>query len=136
MGSKQHDDYQVVPYPKLRRLLAVWLHALQRKPMFHFLMEVDVTRAREYMRERKAVTGEGLSFTAFLIACLGKAVDEHKAVQAYHQGSKQLVLFDDVDVETQIEREAAGQVQNITHIIRAANRKTFREFITRSGPPR
>jgi pyruvate/2-oxoglutarate dehydrogenase complex dihydrolipoamide acyltransferase (E2) component len=126
--NKQHDDYQVVPYPKLRRLLAVMLRALQRKPMMHFLLEVDVTRARQYIREHKANTGEALSFTAFLIACLGKAVDEHKAVQAYRQGSKHLVLFEDVDVETQIERDVAGHAQNITYIIRAANRKTFREI--------
>jgi pyruvate/2-oxoglutarate dehydrogenase complex dihydrolipoamide acyltransferase (E2) component len=126
--NKQHADYQVVPYPKLRRLLAVMLHALQRKPMMHFLLEVDVTRARQYIQEYKASTGEALSFTAFLIACLAKAVDEHKAVQVYRQGSKHLVLFEDVDVETQIERDVAGHSQNITYIIRAANRKTFREI--------
>jgi pyruvate/2-oxoglutarate dehydrogenase complex dihydrolipoamide acyltransferase (E2) component len=126
--NKQHDHYQVVPYPKIQRLLGIWLHALRRKPMFHFLIEVDVTRAHQYMREHKATTGEALSFTAFLIACLAKAVDEHKAVQAYRKGRKQLVLFEDVDVETQIEREAAGHVQNITYIIRAVNRKTFREI--------
>jgi pyruvate/2-oxoglutarate dehydrogenase complex dihydrolipoamide acyltransferase (E2) component len=126
--NKQHDNYKVVPYPKLRRLLAVMLRALQRKPMMHFLLEVDVTRARQYMREHKANTGEALSFTAFLITCLAKAVDEHKAVQAYRKGRKKLVLFDDVDVETQIERETADQKQNITYIFRAANRKTFREI--------
>jgi pyruvate/2-oxoglutarate dehydrogenase complex dihydrolipoamide acyltransferase (E2) component len=124
--NKQHDNYKVVPYPKLRRLLAVMLRALQRKPMMHFLLEVDVTRARQYIREHKAHTGEALSFTAFLIACLAKAVDENKTVQAYRKGRKQLVLFDDVDVETQIERETAAL--NITYIFRAANRKTFREI--------
>ncbi len=31
-------------------------------------------------------------------------------------------------METQIERETAGHEQNITYIIRAANRKTFREI--------
>jgi pyruvate/2-oxoglutarate dehydrogenase complex dihydrolipoamide acyltransferase (E2) component len=126
--NKPHTAYQVVPYPKLRRLLAVMLHALQRKPMMHFLLEVDVTRARQYIREHKANTGETLSFTAFLVACLGKAVDEHKTVQAYRKGRKQLVLFDDVDVETQIERDVAGEKQNITYIFRAANRKTLREI--------
>jgi pyruvate/2-oxoglutarate dehydrogenase complex dihydrolipoamide acyltransferase (E2) component len=126
--NKQHDDYQVAPYPKLRRLLAVMLRALQRKPMMHFLLEVDVTRARQYIREHKANTGETLSFTAFLIACVGKAVDENKAVQAYRKGRKHLVLFDEVDVETQIERDVAGEKQNITYIVRAANRKTFREI--------
>jgi pyruvate/2-oxoglutarate dehydrogenase complex dihydrolipoamide acyltransferase (E2) component len=125
---KQHDDYKVIPYSKLRRLLAVMLRALQRKPMMHFLLEVDVTRARQYIREHKANTGETLSFTAFLITCLGKAVDEHKTVQAYRKGRKHLVLFDDVDVETQIERDVAGEKQNITYIIRAASRKTFREI--------
>jgi pyruvate/2-oxoglutarate dehydrogenase complex dihydrolipoamide acyltransferase (E2) component len=124
--NKQHDTYKVVPYPKLRRLLAVMLRALQRKPMMHFLLEVDVTRARQYIREHKANTGETLSFTAFLIACLAQAVEEHKAVQAYRKGRKQLVLFDDVDVETQIERETAAL--NMTYIFRAANRKTFREI--------
>jgi pyruvate/2-oxoglutarate dehydrogenase complex dihydrolipoamide acyltransferase (E2) component len=123
--NKQHDDYQVVPYPKLRRLLAVMLRALQRKPMMHFLLEVDVTRARQYIRDHKAHTGEALSFTAFLIACVAKAVDENKAVQAYRKGRKHLVLFDEVDVETQIERDVAGEKQNITYIVRAANRKTF-----------
>jgi len=126
--NKQHDDYQVVPYPKLRRLLAVMLRALQRKPMMHFLLEVDVTRARQYIWDHKAHTGEALSFTAFLIACVAKAVDEHKAVQAYRKGRKHLVLFDEVDVETQIERDIAGEKQNITYIVRAANRKTFREI--------
>jgi pyruvate/2-oxoglutarate dehydrogenase complex dihydrolipoamide acyltransferase (E2) component len=109
-------------------LLAVMLRALQRKPMMHFLLEVDVTRARQYIREYKANTGETLSFTAFLIACLAQAVNEHKTVQAYHKGRKHLVLFDEVDVETQIERETAGQKQSITYVIRAANRKTFRKI--------
>jgi CubicO group peptidase (beta-lactamase class C family) len=46
--------------------------------------------------------------TAFLIACLAKAVDEHKAVQAYRKGRNQLILFEDVDVNTQIEHEVEG----------------------------
>lgn len=40
-------------------------------------------------------TGEQLSFTGYLIACLARAVGEDKAVQSYRKGSKQLVLFDD-----------------------------------------
>jgi pyruvate/2-oxoglutarate dehydrogenase complex dihydrolipoamide acyltransferase (E2) component len=126
--KQQHVDYQVVPYPKGRRLEAVLLRSVQRTPMIHGLIEVDVTRARAFLREHKANTGESLSFTAFLIACLGKAVDEHKAVQAYRKGSKHLLLFDDVNVGTYIERDVAGQMPPIPYTIRAANRKTFREI--------
>jgi len=126
---KQHNtDYQVVPYPKVRRLLEAFLRPVQRIPTIHGLIEVDVTRARAYLREHKANTGESLSFTAFLATCLGKAVDEHKAVQAIRQGRKRFVLFDDVDIYTSIERDVAGHAQTITYIIRAANRKTFLEI--------
>ncbi len=126
--KQKHVDYQVVPYPKLRRIIAVMLRSFQRMPMIHGLIEVDVTRARAHLREHQAKTGESLSFTAFLIACLAKAVDENKSVQAYRKGRNQLILFEDVDVNTQIEHEMNGQKQAIVYILRAANRKTFREI--------
>jgi pyruvate/2-oxoglutarate dehydrogenase complex dihydrolipoamide acyltransferase (E2) component len=126
--KQKHDDYQVVPFSKMRRIIAVMLRSFQRMPMIHGLIEVDVTRARVFLREHKAKTGESLSFTAFLITCLAKAVDENKAVQAYRKGRNQLILFEDVDVNTQIEHEMNGQKQAIVYILRAANRKTFREI--------
>src|SRR6266702_3648603 len=126
--KKQHDVYEVIPYPKLRRALAVTLRSAQRKSMIHGLIDVDVTRIRQFLHEHQAKTGESLSFTAFIIICLAHAVDENKFLQACRKGSKQLVLFDDVDVATPIEREMAGQKQPIIYIIRAANKKTFREI--------
>jgi pyruvate/2-oxoglutarate dehydrogenase complex dihydrolipoamide acyltransferase (E2) component len=126
--KKQYDNYEVVPYPKLRRVLAVTLHSAKRKPMVYGLIEVDVTRPREFLREHKAKTGESLSFTAFIITCLAQAVDENKSLHACRKGRKHLVLFDEVDVSTLIEREMAGQKQPIVHIIRAANKKTLREI--------
>ena len=126
--KQQHVDYQVVPYPKIRRWLAAAYRSVQHKPMIHGLLEVDVTSVRARLREHQANTGESLSFTAFLTACLAKAVEEHKAVQAVRKGRKHLILFDEVDVYTPIEREVDGQKQFITSIIRAANRKTVREI--------
>src|SRR6266480_1582662 len=126
--KKKHNDYKVVPYSKLRRVLAVTLHSAQRKSMIRGLIEVDVTRAREFLREHKANTGESLSFTAFIITCLAQAVDENKSLHACHKGRKHLVIFEEVDVSTMIEREMAGQKQPIVYIIRAANKKPFREI--------
>ncbi len=126
--KQQHADYQVVPYPKYRRWMVAAFRSTHHKPMIHGLLEVDVSRARAFLREHQAQTGESLSFTAFLIACLAKAVDEHKAVQAIRFGSKRLILFDEVDVLTDIERDVAGQKYIVPTIIRAANRKTVREL--------
>jgi pyruvate/2-oxoglutarate dehydrogenase complex dihydrolipoamide acyltransferase (E2) component len=127
MNTRQHD-YEVVAYPKLRRVLALMYPSVQRKPMIHGLLEVDVTRARAFLREHQAKTGEALSFTAFIITCLAHAIDENKSLQACRKGGKHLVVFDEVDVATPIEREIAGHPQPIVYIIRAANKKTFREI--------
>jgi pyruvate/2-oxoglutarate dehydrogenase complex dihydrolipoamide acyltransferase (E2) component len=126
--KQQHADYQVVPNPKIRRWFAAAFRSAQHTPMMHGLIEIDVTRARAFLREHKANTGKSLSFTAFLIACLAKAVEENKAVQACRKGSKRLILFEKVDVYTLIERDVAGQIPIMSSIIRAANRKTVREI--------
>lgn len=123
-----HADYQVVPYPKYRRWMVAAFRSTHHKPVSHGLFTADVTAARALLRDHKAQTGETISFTAFLITCLAKAVDENKAVQAYRLGGKRLVVFDDVDVLTDIERDVAGRKYVVPHVIRAANRKTVREL--------
>ena len=126
--KQQHSQDQVVAYPKVRRFLEAAIRSTHHKPMIHGLLEVDVSRARAHLRDHQAETGESLSFTAFLMACLAKAVDEHKAAHAMRLGSNRLILFADVDVLTYIEREVAGQKQIMPYIVRAANRKTFLEI--------
>jgi pyruvate/2-oxoglutarate dehydrogenase complex dihydrolipoamide acyltransferase (E2) component len=125
---KQQSGDQVIPYPKSRRFMEEAIRSTHNKPMMHGLLEVDVTKARANLREVKARTGESPSFTAFVIACLGRAVDEHREVHALRNGGRHLMLFGDVDVLTWIEREIAGQPQVLPCIVRAANRKTFREI--------
>ena len=125
---KQQSDDQVIPYPKSRHFMEEAIRSTHHKPMMHGLLEVDVTQARAYLQEVKARTGETLSFTAFIIACVGRAVDEHKYVHALRKGNQQLILFGDVDVLTWIEREIAGQPQVLPCVVRAANRKTFHQI--------
>lgn len=96
--------------------------------MVHGLIEVDVTKAREFLQAHKAKTGESLSFTAFIIACFAHAIDENKTLHTCCKGGRYLILFDEVDVATAIERDMAGQKQPIIYIVRAANTKTLREI--------
>ena len=85
-----------------------------------------MTRPRAFIREHKAKTGELLSFTAFIVTCLARAIHTNPSVQAYRNWRNQLVLFDDVDVVTMIETEMDGVA--LPHIIRTANRKSFRQI--------
>jgi pyruvate/2-oxoglutarate dehydrogenase complex dihydrolipoamide acyltransferase (E2) component len=125
---KQHSDDQVIPYPKSRRFMEEAIRSTHHKPMMHGLVEVDVTTARAYLRDVKARTGESPSFTAFIITCVGRAVEEHKHVHALWKGRRHLVLYGEVDVLTWIERQIAGQPTVLPCIVRAANRKTFRQI--------
>jgi pyruvate/2-oxoglutarate dehydrogenase complex dihydrolipoamide acyltransferase (E2) component len=126
--KQKHADYKMVPFPKIKRWMAITYRSTHRKPMIHGLLEVDVTKARTFLREHKAKTGEALSFTAYIIACLSKAIDENKSVQAFRKGSKRLIVFEDVDVGTPIERDVAGIWPAIPYTVKAANRKTYRQI--------
>jgi pyruvate/2-oxoglutarate dehydrogenase complex dihydrolipoamide acyltransferase (E2) component len=120
----KHADYQLVPFPITQRTIAVMQRFAEHKHMIHALLEVDVTTPRQVIHEQKARGEEPLSFTAFIAACLGKAVDEDKAVQAYRKGRHQLVLFEDVDIAIMVEHEVEGQKFPLTYVVRAANHKT------------
>ncbi len=87
-----------------------------------------MTTVRQYIRDYEAATGTDISFTAFIAVCLGKAVEMNKHVHACRGRGNQLVLFDDVDVNTMIEIEMDGARVPMSHVIRAANKKTYQDI--------
>jgi pyruvate/2-oxoglutarate dehydrogenase complex dihydrolipoamide acyltransferase (E2) component len=124
----KHADYEIVPFPTTQRVIVDLLRFTEHKRMMHVLTEIDVTTPRQVIHEQKARGAEPLSFTAFIAACLGKAVDEDKAVQAYRKGRNQLVLFQDVDISIMVEHEVEGHKFPLPYVVRAANHKTAREI--------
>jgi pyruvate/2-oxoglutarate dehydrogenase complex dihydrolipoamide acyltransferase (E2) component len=126
--NKDIGPYQVIDLPPGRR---VWVNTLDLSWPAHTmygLLEVDVTVARQFIAEHKARTGETLSFAGFLAFCLARAVDEDKTIQAYRKGGKQLILFDDVNVGLMVEQKVGEKRALMGHVIRAANRKSYREI--------
>ncbi len=126
--KKQRDEYTTVPFSRGRQMVSDVLHLGQGKHIIHGLVEVDVSKVHQYIRDYEAATGTDISFTAFIVTCLGKAVDMNKHVHAYRGRGRKLVLFDDVDVSTTIEIEMDGKKLPIVHIIRAANKKTYQDI--------
>jgi pyruvate/2-oxoglutarate dehydrogenase complex dihydrolipoamide acyltransferase (E2) component len=122
------NPYQVVEFLPERRGMAAYLDLKSGKHCMYALLEVDVTLARKFIQDYETKTGEQLSFTGYLISCLARAVDADKSVQAYRKGSKKLVMFDDVDVGFMIELKKGEKRVLTGHVIRAANRKTYREI--------
>lgn len=123
----KNENYQVVPFPKIRRLMVDGGWLARQKHLIHGLVEMDVTDARRLIRAHKAEAGEALSFTAFITFCLGQAVDANKHMQACRTWREKLVIFDDVDVNTMFEVEVNGHKIIRPHILRAVNRKSLRD---------
>jgi pyruvate/2-oxoglutarate dehydrogenase complex dihydrolipoamide acyltransferase (E2) component len=49
-------------------------------------------------------------------------------VHAYRKRQKSLIIFDEVDVNTMIERDIEGNLMPWTYVVRAANKKSFLEI--------
>ena len=126
--SEKTGPYHVIDLSAGRRMMVSMNSLYWRTHCMYGLLEVDVTVARQFIADYRARTGELLSFTGYLTFCLARAVDEDKSVQAYLKGRKQLVLFDDVDVGLMVERKIGEKTALMGHVIRGANRKTYREI--------
>lgn len=119
--SGHNMAYDIYAFPAERRTIVAGGRYGTRRSIIHALIEVDVTRARELLRA-STEGGRSLSFTAYVVACLARAVESNPMVQAYRDWRGRLVVFRDVDVVTMIEAKE-GTVA-VPHIVRAANRKT------------
>ena len=117
-------SYEILPFPAEREVIVDAGYLGSRRHIFYGLVEVDVTQPRQVIQQRKAV-GEDLSFTAYLVTCLARAIAEQPHIQALQDWRGRLVVFHDVDVATLIE-PVPGQAA-IPHIIREANRKPVAE---------
>jgi pyruvate/2-oxoglutarate dehydrogenase complex dihydrolipoamide acyltransferase (E2) component len=128
VSNETPAEYEIIPFPRIRHLTIDVMRIAHRKHMIHGLIEVDVTRPRQYIREKEASTGEQLSFTAFVATCLGKAVDMNKYLHAMRNWRGQLIVFNEVDVSTMIEVEVDDQKIPIPHVFRAVNKRTYHDI--------
>lgn len=119
------SKYRMIPLSPQRRLTSDLLQVAHGKHVIHGLLEIDVTRARRLIHELSANTGETLSFTGFVIAAVARAVSENPSLNAVRKG-KQLIVYEDVDVNTMIERNIRGEPVVAPYIVRSAQKKTVR----------
>lgn len=124
------DGFTVLPFPPMRRLVldAGWM--AKRRHMMHGFIEVDVTEPRRLIEEQAKRNGRKLSFSAFLLACLGQAVEADKRVHAMRDWRNRIIIFDDVDVLITVEIPAGDTTFPLIHPVRRVNRRTPQEIHT------
>jgi pyruvate/2-oxoglutarate dehydrogenase complex dihydrolipoamide acyltransferase (E2) component len=125
MGS--HED-RIEPASPRRRATVDYMRAAGRRSNVHGLVEVDVTEARRGIESVEAETGERLSFTAFVVSCLARALDDHPELNAYRDWRGRTHVFDEVDVNVIVEATVRGERLGVPHVVRGANRRSLRSI--------
>jgi pyruvate/2-oxoglutarate dehydrogenase complex dihydrolipoamide acyltransferase (E2) component len=123
-----NERFRITPIPRQRRFALDAGRLARGRNIVHGLAEVDVTEARAHIRRHEATTGERLSFTAFIVHCLGAAIIRHPALHAYRDWRGRLIIYEDVNITTMIEVESEGAKVPMPYILNAANRKSYRQL--------
>jgi pyruvate/2-oxoglutarate dehydrogenase complex dihydrolipoamide acyltransferase (E2) component len=125
---KHEKNATIEPYPRMRQLTidGGWINS--RRHNIHGLLEMDVTNARRIIAAHKQQTGETISFTAFMLACLARAVRDNPRMHAYRDWRGRLVMFHDVNVNTMFQADVDGRQTVLPHIVKAADKKNVRQI--------
>lgn len=125
MSREIIGKYKLDRFPKARIPTLDFLALGNKNHYVKSLIEVDVTEGRLNLLTHEQKTGIKLSFTAWLLTCIGKATSEHKAVHSIMQGRKKIVIFDDVDISITVEKSINGIKAPMPLVIRKTNEKNI-----------
>jgi hypothetical protein len=105
-------DLERRPFPAERRIVLGGLRSGRRMATMTALVQVDVSAAWARL------TADALSPTAFVLACVGRAVAAHPEVHAYRGWNGRLVMHRHVDIATIVEVETPEGVFPLAHPVR------------------
>ena len=128
MGKRKKDNHEILKISRFKKAAAEVYNTLEGKHNIHALIDFDITETRKMMRIYFDKTGEKLSFSAFIINCVGKAVGDNKRVHALRKNRGKLVVFNEVDVATFVEREIEGESLPIPLILRSVDKRSLNEI--------
>lgn len=97
------------PFPPSRRFILGALRAGRKAAPMTALVQIDVTEAWARLE------GEDLSPTAFIMACVGRAVATHPEVHAYRDWLGRLIVHDHVDIAVMVEIDTDGGLYPLAH---------------------
>lgn len=118
--------YVQLPWPRIRELVTDTLTIGHKTHAAVGLVEFDVSRPLALIGDYKERIPGGVSFTAYIVYCLSRTVGKHTMLHAYRRGRKKLVVFDDVDVNTVLEKiKPDGTLIPALYIVRGANHKSL-----------
>jgi pyruvate/2-oxoglutarate dehydrogenase complex dihydrolipoamide acyltransferase (E2) component len=119
--------YRTVPFTVNRQMVPASTSVGREQSNIHAIIEVDIMKPRQLIRDIKVRTGERPSVTAYITACLAKTVPEYPAFNSFRKG-RNLIILDDVIISVLVEREIEGEIIPEILGIRAAQSRTYWQY--------
>ncbi len=95
----------------------------KKKNYIKALIEIDITRGYQLIREKRKTGGKRISLTAWVIRNIASTIAENPEVQALRKRNR-LFVYKDVDVLLAVETKIEGESFPVVHVIRKANEKS------------
>lgn len=105
---KQKAGYKSIPLTFNRRAVIASATVTKERNTIHCITEVDISEPHRLINEHLQKTGEKLSLTAYIVACLAHVIKDYPLLNSFIKGHK-LIILDDVTVSVLIEREIKGE---------------------------
>lgn len=119
--------YRILPFTINRQMVAASTSVGRGQGNIHAMVEVDISKPRQLIREAQERTGDRPSLTAYVTACLARVISEFPTFNSFRKG-RNLILLDDVTISVLVEREIDGEIVPENLGIRAAQTKTYRQI--------
>lgn len=128
LASAKPASHKTLAYPVMRNIVLDIMAEGRRKNTIHLLFDADATAMEAQIALLNANRENKITVTSYIAKTLADTVAESPLIQAYRKGSKELVVFDDVDVSVMIERRVEGMRMPVPYIVRAMNQKPVDEI--------
>ena len=128
MDKTKKPSYKIQKVSKIRLAASEVYTNLESKHNVHALVDFNIIEARKIIKDYYKKTGEKLSFAAFVIKCVAEAVSNNNHIQAMRRGKRKLIIFEDVDVATIVERKIDGESWPVVYVIKNAHEKSYKEI--------
>lgn len=123
-------NYDVKRFSNNRRILSETYDFFLKKHYMTGYIEIDVTKGRELIKKYEKEKGIKISFTAWIAKSLSKVIETNPRFNSYRKGRNKIIVFEDIDIITMVEREINNKTIPIAYSIRRTQDKSILDITT------
>ena len=113
--------YKIHKFPKSRIATIDICEIGKRKHHVTGLIELDISKSREKIREYNKHNKNKISFIAWIISVISNTMQKYETASSYLKGKNRLMIFENINVSIIVEKNLNGQKVPIPLIIEKTN---------------